>query len=193
MDRLMHRGITQKTSVKIYNDQFNEALVLANQTGATLAFHRAYENGLKEPVINALVPIKILNPRLTFRELQQHALTIDKGLQQNKRSNPVPARTVINNPVFNIPAPAWQTTPAWGTTPIKVETAHQYTRLTPEECAALAQSGGCFYCRQCGHMASQCPNHPPHQVAAVTVPEVTTAEPAPAPAPAPNVAPASDF
>ena len=42
-------------------------------------------------------------------------------------------------------------------TPIKVETARQYTRLTPEEREYLARTGGCFRCRQPGHMAHQCP------------------------------------
>ena len=79
---------------------------------------------------------------------------IDESLQQTCQSNPAPAcQTVINNPVINLqgtasatPAPAQATTPTRGSTPIKVEAAQQYTKLTPEERAALQSSGSCFRC-----------------------------------------------
>jgi hypothetical protein len=47
MDRIMNKNIIQRTSVKAYNDTFNEALALTTETGANLMVLRAYETGLK--------------------------------------------------------------------------------------------------------------------------------------------------
>jgi len=187
MDRLMSHGITQKTSVKVYNDLFNKTLVLANQTGANALIRRAYETGLKDPVRIALVPLMLLNPNMTLREHQQNAIRVDESLMQTRKAaTPAPARTVINNPVFNLPSP----TPSRGTTPIKVEANRQYVKLTANERTELARIGGCFYCRQRGHMASQCPNHRPARVAAITPDETSAPDPASVPDPVPA---AQDF
>jgi len=158
MDHLMSHSITQKTSVKVYNDLFNETLVLANQTGTNALIRHAYETGLKDPVQIAMVPMLILNPNMTLHEHQQNTIRVDESLMQTRKAaTPTPTRTVINNPVFNLPSP----TLSRGTTPIKVEANRQYAKLTAYERTELACIGGCFYCRQCGHMASQCPNHRP--------------------------------
>ena len=131
---------------------------------------------------------------MTFRNRQVLMVDIDESLQQTCQSNPTPARqTVINNPVINLqgttsatPAPARATTPARGSTPIKVEAARQYTKLTPEERAALQSSGSCFRCRQPGHMARNCPRGAA-RISAATISEepvpVSTEIAATAPAP----------
>jgi len=187
MDRLMSHGITQKTSVKVYNDLFNETLMLANQTSANALIRRAYETGLKDPVRIALVPLMLLNPNMTLHEHQQNAIRVDESLMQTRKATtPAPACTVINNPVFNLPSP----TPSHGTTPIKVEANCQYAKLTADERTELARIGGCFYCHQRGHMASQCPNHCPAQVAAITPDETPAPDPASVPDPVPA---AQDF
>ena len=36
----------------------------------------------------------------------------------------------------------------------------RFRRLTNEERETLRKKGGCFYCRQPGHMASECPQRP---------------------------------
>jgi hypothetical protein len=62
----MNHTIRQKTSVKKYNDEFNEAPTLANMTGADCAMLHTYETGLKTQVRNATV-IAILNtPNMMF-------------------------------------------------------------------------------------------------------------------------------
>ena len=50
LDRIMQGKITQCTSVKIYNDLFNEALGMTTLTGADAAILRAYTMGLKPMV-----------------------------------------------------------------------------------------------------------------------------------------------
>jgi hypothetical protein len=64
----MNHTIRQKTSVKKYNDEFNEALTLANMTGADRAMLRAYETGLKTQVRNAAVVTVLQTPNMTFFE-----------------------------------------------------------------------------------------------------------------------------
>ena len=183
LNRIMQGKITQRTSVKIYNDLFNEALGMTTLTGADAAILRAYTTGLKPMVRNlAIAPLRA-DPRMTFRNRQVLMVDIDESLQQTRQQNPAPARqTMINNPVINLqgmasatPAPARATTPARGSTPIKVEAAQQYTKLTPEERAALQSSGSCFRCRQPGHMARNCPRGAA-RISAATISE----EPAPA-------------
>ena len=97
---------------------------------------------------------------------------------------------MINNPVFNIQPMATTSartmatlapTSARGTTPLKVEAARQYTRITPEERENLRHIGGCFRCREPGHMASQCPHFPYHcQIAAIATDSPAPTAPAPA-------------
>jgi len=187
MDRLMSHSVTQKTSVKVYNDLFNKTLVLANQTGANALIRCTYETGLKDPVRIAMVPLMLLNPNMTLREHQQNAIRVDKSLMQTRKAaTPAPAHTMINNPVFNLPSP----TPSRGTTPIKVEANRQYVKLTADERTELARIGGCFYCHQRGHMASQCPNRRPARVAAITPDEMPAPDPVSVPDPVPA---AQDF
>jgi len=199
LDRIMNNTIKQKTSVKVYNDLFNEAMVLANVADTNAMLLRAYETGLKPAVRNAAVGPLMYIPNPTFEQRQAMMVRLDETLQQTaQRETSYAPRTVINHPVFNVasPTPSRDSTPARGSssTPIKVETARQYTRLTPAEREELRRTGGCFRCRQKGHMASQCPRNV--QVAAVeSAPAPIPAPAAPVPAPAaPVPAPASqDF
>ena len=198
LDRIMKGAITQRTSVKIYNDLFNEAVGLTTLTGADTAILCAYTTGLKPMVRNlAIAPLRA-DPRMTFHARQTLMVDIDESLMQTRQATAPapPQQTVINNPVINVqgttasatPAPACGATPACATTPaIKIEAACQYTKLTPEECTQLARTGGCFHCRQQGHMACDCPCNIT-TVNAATVPE----ESAPA-AIESTETPASDF
>ena len=186
LDRIIKGEIFQRTSVKAYNDQFNEALALTTETGANLVILRAYETGLKGPVRNAGNIALISNPNINFHDRQTLMVRLDETLMQTRTQTGAPSQRRYNasTPLSNVPAiqPAQgtraTTTPATprGQTPIKVETARQYTRLTPEERERLRQVGGCFRCRLTGHIASQCPRSDP-------VANVTAVEPTPVPIP----------
>ena len=167
LDKIMKGNIVQRTSVKIYNDKFNEALGLTTLTGADISMLRAYMTGLKPTVRNTAIAPLHATPNMAFHAHQSLMVDIDETLMQTRQAAaPAPARrTVINNPVINLqsatPVPpstaSCATTPARGTMPIKVEVARQYTKLTPEEQAELARMGSCFRCWEQGHMAHQCP------------------------------------
>src|SRR5258706_1754252 len=166
LDRIMKGGIVQHTSVKKYNDEFNEALTLTTLTGADVAILRAYTTGLKPAVRNPSIAMIYANPNILFHRRQALMVEIDESLMQTRQAtNPAPKpRTVINNPVFNVQSTlaaaggsARATTAPRGQNPIKVEAARQYTKLTPQERAELARTGSCFRCREQGHMAAQCP------------------------------------
>lgn len=194
MDKMMKGTITQRTSVKIYNDLFNETLALSGMADNNVMVVRAYTTGLK-PVIRAAAIAPLMNNQaITFPERQALMARIDDELMQTQfepRSTPTPRRTP--HFVFNVqdPIPRSASTPVQpgvhtsatptpssrGTTPIKVEVARQFTRLTPEERETLKRTGGCFRCRQQGHMAHQCPRN--SQIAAATLED---SGPAPAPA-----------
>ena len=172
--KLMGGMLNQTTSVKKYNDLFNGYLDLSPYDGANGMVLDAYERGLKYKVLNGAMAQR--TPQMTFAEIQCLMVQVDETQQRFKNrsralgTTPAPTRTVINNPTFNV-----QTTLSTSTTPaptrglmpaIKAEVARQYTRLTPEARAELSRIGACFYCREPGHMASQCPHCRP-RVAAV--------------------------
>ena len=163
--KLMGGTLNQTTSVKKYNDLFNGYLDLSPYDGANGMVLDAYERGLKYKVLNRVMAQR--TPQMTFAEIQRLMVQVDETQQRFKNrsrvpgNTPMPTRTVINNPTFNV-----QTTPSMSTTPtptqgltpaIKAEVARQYTKLMPEMCAELARIGACFYCHEPGHMASQCP------------------------------------
>ena len=82
LDRIMQGKITQCTSVKIYNDLFNEALGMTTLTRADAAILRAYTTGLKPMVRNlAITPLRA-DPHMTFRNRQVLMVDIDESLQQ---------------------------------------------------------------------------------------------------------------
>ena len=150
-----------------------------------MAILRAYTYGLKGPVwAYAFAPLRAtLN--ITFQERQALMVDIDEELQQTQPQRQYTTapqlRVVMNNLVINLPSTGASAPLApWGQTPIKVEAACQYTHLTREEHEELRWIGGCFHCRQQGHMVHQCPCVA--QVAAAT-PAPTTSALAPAPAP----------
>ena len=183
LDRIMSGQIRQVTSVKKYNDAFNEALGLTAEDATNAFVMRAYEAGLKGDVLNAAIGPLYANPNMTLSAKQALMVRIDENLMRTRsRAAPAPQRRfVINNPVINLPAgqtaaPATARTPTpapgGAANPIKVEVARQYTRLTDAERESLRRQGGCFRCRQVGHMASQCPRRP--QVAAIEVAATTT-------------------
>ena len=191
LDKIMHGQVFQRTSVKSYNDQFNELLGLTTETGANPMIYRAYENGLKIAVKNTAITPLLANPGMTFHEKQALMVRIDESLMQARTSTVTPGRWQItqnspdpnrpgnqNNRAPSTPAPQAQN-------PVKTEAARQYTKLTEGERENLRRIGGCFRCRQQGHLANQCPRN---IQAAVVTPDVNNET-----TPAANPAPAPDF
>jgi hypothetical protein len=122
--KIMSGTIQQTTSVKKYNDVFNEALDLTTENGTNGMVLAAYENGLKPAVLNSAGPDRRANPAMTFAELQQLIVQIDETLQWNNTRNQTTRtapqqRTTSHNLVANPQTPAAntagsipQTTPA---------------------------------------------------------------------------------
>jgi hypothetical protein len=53
LNRILQGQIVQRTSVKLYNDQFNEALALTTENENSPAIRQSYERGLKSAVRHA--------------------------------------------------------------------------------------------------------------------------------------------
>jgi hypothetical protein len=195
LDTIMRGRITQKTSVKLYNDLFNETMNLSGENGINKAILHAYMTGLKPSVNVAAVAVLNLNPQIDFTVWQALMVQLDEQLMQSQTEQTRPGP---RNYVPNFPAPAVVTpvghaspTPApHGQTPIKAETAWQYTRLTDSERAYLSANKGCFRCRQInvGHVARTCLHGQPMAIAATEVSSSTPSAPPayPAPLPAPS-------
>ena len=139
--KLMGGTLNQTTLVKKYNDWFNGYLDLSPYNGMNGMVLDAYERGLKYEVLNGAMAQRAVNPDMTFAEIQQLMVQVDETQQQfhsrnkGKETAFTPARTVINNPMFNVSTtPVGSTAPSStrATTPIKVEAARQYMKLTPE-------------------------------------------------------------
>jgi hypothetical protein len=168
LDRILKGYIVQRGSVKVYNDQFNKALSLTTETGTNASILRSYETGLKSTVRNAAVVALLATPNISFPDRQKLMARLDETLMQTRaQTNPtIPRRYTTLNPAANPPsgsfpqdarAPTPNTPAPRNQIPIEDEATHQYTRLTPEERENLRQIGGCFRCRQPGHISSQCP------------------------------------
>jgi len=84
LDKIMRGLIIQKTSVKIYNNQFNEAMGLAGLTGANTAIDHAYVIGLKGPVHQAAIAPQMAAPNMTFTKKQALMVRIDEMLMQTQ-------------------------------------------------------------------------------------------------------------
>ena len=157
LDKILKGQIIQRTSVKNYNDQFNEALSLTTRTGTDASILRSYEAGLKPTIRKAATFALIGNPNVNFQERQMLMVRIDENLMQThtQTKSATQLRYSGTSPVTDLPsAPASR-----HQTPIKVEAARQYTRLTPEEREDLRKTRACFRCRESGHMAHQCPRN----------------------------------
>ena len=88
MDRILQAQVHQKTSVKLYNDAFNELLVLTPLDDTNLAVHCSYETGLKQEVhTTALIPLQ-QDPHMTLQEKQMLMVDIDEALMQTHTVNP---------------------------------------------------------------------------------------------------------
>ena len=194
LDKILKGHITQRTSVKTYNDQFNEALSLTTQTGTDAAILRSYETGLKPTVRNAAAVALISNPNINFHDRQMLMVRLDETLMQTRTQVNLTSqrRYVSTTPVAPSAPSTLASNPSTPTpTPIKAEVARQFTRLTPEERERLSRIGACFRCREPGHMAHQCPRNNQTATIAVVNPVATPQPPTnPAPTSAP---PASDF
>ncbi len=86
------------------------------------------------------------------------------------------ARTVRAQPplTFANPTSARSANPGAGPVPMEIDALRRKpTPLTQTERARLVKIGGCFYCRQAGHMIAECPNKPPVQKAVAQVEQPT--------------------
>ena len=172
LDKIQRGVVFQRTSVKFYNDHLNELLRLTGLAGDNPAILRSYVVGLKSAVRIAAFPLLRAQPDITFPARQTLMAEIDDELMYihaEQSTAPPPRRTP--QVVFNMQNPLQNPTPIAATpgeragstpapresTPSKVEATRRYTRLTPEERDNLRRIGGCFRCRQPGHMASQYP------------------------------------
>jgi hypothetical protein len=66
--RILTQQITQRTSVKVYNNLFNQTLTLTRMDGANPAVVHSYENGLKMDVQAGAVIMLMVQPHVTFHE-----------------------------------------------------------------------------------------------------------------------------
>jgi hypothetical protein len=142
--------------VKIYNDTFNKLLNLTSLANTSIAVLHAYDAGLKTDVWTTALPALHTNHNMSFHNQQQLMVEMDESLQERCPHQQQPPCFVINNPVINVPAargnpwtataltPHAASTPqaySRQSTPIKVEAAHQFTKLTPEEHKNLHRAG----------------------------------------------------
>jgi hypothetical protein len=161
VDKLMTRQVSQRMSVKVYNDAFNELLNLTSLANTSVAVLRAYNAGIKTDVWTAAFPALCADRNMSFHDRQQLMVEMDESLQERHPRQQQQPRFVINNPVIQLPPPGGNpqgvsvptqcntATPQpylRQSTPIKVEAARQFTKLTPEERENLCRAGRCFYC-----------------------------------------------
>jgi hypothetical protein len=138
LDRILEGQITQRTSVKLYNDQFNGALALTTKTGADPDILRSYETGLKPAVRIAAIVALIAQPNISFHDRQKLMIRLDEGLMDIRASNTsTPRQALLLTTWFIAPGAP---------------------RLTNEERENLRRIGGCFRCRQVGPRNIQAAN-----------------------------------
>ena len=82
LDQIMTGKITQTTSVKRYNDAFNNTLRLTNKDPANAFVVWAYEAGLKPGVANTAITPLLANPCMTLHEKQAMMVWIDESLMK---------------------------------------------------------------------------------------------------------------
>jgi hypothetical protein len=148
VDKLMTRQVSQRTSVKVYNDTFNELLNLTSLANTSMAVLRAYNAGIKTDVWTAALPALRVDRNMSFHDCQQLMVEMDELLQERRPHQQQQPCFMINNPVIQLPPPGGNprgasapmqratATPQPYTrqsTPIKIEAARQFTKLTPEE------------------------------------------------------------
>jgi hypothetical protein len=192
VDKLMMRQVSQHTSVKVYNDTFNELLNLTSLANTSVAVLCTYDAGIKTDVWTAALPALRTNQNMSFHNRQQLMVEMDESLQERCPRQQQQPRFVINNPVIQLPPPRGNFRGASASalcvtampqpysrqsTPVKVEAAWQFTKLTPEEQENLCRAGQCFYCWEQGHMANQCQRRPQHVAVAETTEPTSYAPP----------------
>jgi hypothetical protein len=144
----MMRQVSQCTSVKVYNDAFNELLNLTSLANTSMAVLCAYNAGIKTDVWTAALPALRANRNISFHDRQQLMVEMDESLQERRPCQQQQPCFIINNPVIQLPPTggnfrgASASTPrvmampqpySRQSTPIKVEAARQFTKLTSEE------------------------------------------------------------
>jgi hypothetical protein len=105
-DKILKGQIIQRTSVKPYNDDFNEAVALATETEANAAILRSYETVLKPPVRNTATVALVANPNASFHDCRTLTVGLDETLMQTHvPSTFTPLHHIaIINPILNPPA-----------------------------------------------------------------------------------------
>jgi hypothetical protein len=133
-DRLQR--LSQKTSVNAYNYEFRALMLeLPDMDPATRMNY--YQRGLKESI-------------RPFVAMQQPAdLAAAETIAE--RVDAVTFKPTTRNLGFR---PNYGHRTPGGATPMELDAI---TKLTPSERERLRKSGGCFRCRQAGHLARDCP------------------------------------
>jgi hypothetical protein len=149
-DRLQR--LSQKTSVNAYNHEFRAIMLeLPDMDQATRMNY--YLRGLKDN----------LRP---FVAMQQPA-TLAAAETIAERVDAVTFKPTNRTPGFR-PNPAYRA--PGGPAPMDLDAI---SKLTPAERDRLRRSGGCFRCRQSGHLARDCPmpNRRPPPINVIETPE----------------------
>lgn len=137
-DELAH--LKQKSTVKAYTDDFKRIVANIPDMSASEKMDR-YERGLKPEV---RVHVALADPP-SLEEWIKRAEKVDEIM--HKRSAPRVDKNSIKD----------TSTTEDGPTPMQLCAIQPGRRLTPNDREILTVTGGCFYCRQPGHIAKNCP------------------------------------
>jgi hypothetical protein len=116
--------VSQRTSVKVYNDAFNELLNLTSLANTSMAVLHAYDAGIKTDVWTATLPALCMDRNMSFHDRQQLMVEMDESLQERRPRQQQQPRFVINNPVIQLPPP--------GGNPRGASVPTQRTTATPQ-------------------------------------------------------------
>ena len=151
------RRLTQKTSVNAYNHEFRSIMLeLPDMDNASRMDH--YMNGLKDNIR----PFVAMQCPTNLATAETIAERVDATTFKPINRNP----GFRSNPGYRTPG---------GPTPMELDVI---TKLTPAERDRLRKIGGCFRCRQAGHLARDCPlpNRSQPRINAIDITESTQSE-----------------
>lgn len=152
--RDMLARLIQKGSVKAYTDEFKK-LVLNIPDMSESEMSDRYRRGLKPQV---RLHVTFANPD-TFEEMCVLAEQIDSIIYMNKPYGGLGSKHSPKDHGGSNPTPM----EVGGVNEKKsyadaAKGAPKFPKLTAEERERLRASGGCFYCRKTGHIATECPD-----------------------------------
>lgn len=159
--------LQQRSSVKAYTNEFKRLLLNIPDMSENEKLDR-YRRGLKTQV---RLHVVFANPE-TFEQTCLLAEQIDSIIYMHRPTNPNPGANRVYDPfaaststavpmeigaVGQPGAPPAPPAPPSYADVVGGRTAPKFPKLTPEEKSRLMKENGCFYCRQAGHRAAQCP------------------------------------